>query len=87
MRILIALMLMITPVAAQTVNNTTVTMIGANQNVIVNQSGAGHSASVSLSGDGLSVSATQSGTTPKTFSLDVTCFANCPTSPYIINQY
>jgi hypothetical protein len=73
---------MITPVAAQTVNNTTVTMIGANQNVIVNQS-----ASVSLSGDGLSVSATQSGTTPKTFSLDVTCFANCPTSPYVINQY
>jgi hypothetical protein len=74
-------------VLAQTVNNVAVKIQGSNQNVIINQSGAGHVANFALSGDSISVIANQSGQTPQSFSLSVTCGSNCPSSPYIINQY
>jgi hypothetical protein len=72
---------------AQTVNNATVNIQGANQNVIITQSGAGHIANFSLNGDSISVIASQSGQTPQYFSLSVTCGIACPNSPYIVNQY
>jgi hypothetical protein len=75
------------PANSQQVNNATVNIQGASQNVTISQSGAGHSASMSLSGDSISVIANQSGTTPQSFNLSVTCGSNCPSSPYIINQY
>jgi hypothetical protein len=87
MRSLIALLLLTNASLAQTVNNATVNIQGASQNVSITQSGAGHTASMSLSGDSISVIANQSGQTPQSFSLSVTCGSNCPNSPYIINQY
>jgi len=72
---------------AQTVNNATVNIQGANQNVIITQSVAGHSANLQLEGNGINVSVTQSGITPQSFSLSVICGSSCPNSPYIINQY
>jgi hypothetical protein len=86
--ILLAISLFFSNIAhAQTVNNATVNIQGANQNVLITQSGAGHTANVTLSGDNVSVSASQSGITPQSFSLTVTCGSSCPNSPYIINQY
>jgi len=87
MRTFLALLLMTTAAYSQTVNNATVNLQGATQNVSITQSGAGHSASLSLSGDSISVIANQSGQTPQSFSLFITCGSNCPNSPYIINQY
>ena len=87
MRTLIALMLMITPVMSQTVNNSTVSMIGANQNVIVNQSGVGHSVNLNLYGNDIPVSINQSGITPQSFNLSVTCYSNCSSNPTVVNQY
>lgn len=87
MKTLIALLLFTTAATAQTVNNATVNIQGANQNVNITQSGAGHTASFSLSGDSISVNANQSGQTPQSFSLSVTCGSSCPSSPYIVNQY
>jgi uncharacterized protein YxeA len=72
---------------AQTINNANVNLQGANQYVSITQSGAGHTANFSLSGDSISVIASQSGQTPQSFSLSVTCGISCPNSPYIINQY
>jgi hypothetical protein len=86
--ILLAISLFFSNIAhAQTVNNATVNIQGANQNVLITQSGAGHTANLSLSGDSVSVIASQSGITPQSFSLSVTCGVSCPNSPYIINQY
>ena len=70
-----------------TVNNATVNMQGINQNVFITQYASGHSANLQLSGNGIEVSVNQSGITPQSFSLSVTCGSNCPNSPYIINQY
>ena len=87
-QILLAISLFFSNIAySQTVNNSTVNLQGANQNVNITQSGAGHSANVSLTGDNVSVIASQSGTTAQSFSLTVTCGSSCPNSPYIINQY
>jgi hypothetical protein len=72
---------------AQTVNNSTVNIQGANQNVIITQSASGHAANLQLVGDGVSVSVTQSGNTPQSFSLSIVCGSSCPNSPYVVNQY
>lgn len=84
-----ALLLLTISASAQTatVNNATVNIIGSTQNVIITQSAVGHSANLQLEGDSISVSVTQSGTTPQSFSLSVTCYSSCPTSPYVVNQY
>jgi hypothetical protein len=87
MKTLLAFLLMTTASFAQTVNNAIVNIQGANQNVSITQSAAGHSANLQLAGDGIEVSVTQSGISPQSFSLSVTCGISCPNSPYIINQY
>ena len=87
MKTLLALLLMTTPALSQTVNNATVNIQGANQNVSINQSGGFHSANVDLRGNGISFYGTQSGTTSQSYSITIDCGNNCPTNPYIINQY
>jgi hypothetical protein len=82
-----AILLLTVSANAQTVNNATVNIIGSTQNVVITQSAVGHSANLQLEGDSISVSVTQSGTTPQSFSLSVTCYSSCPTSPYVVNQY
>ena len=75
------------PANAQSINNATVNIIGNTQNVIINQSGADHTTHLSFTGNGVSAIISQSGNTPQSFSLSVTCGNNCPTSPYVVNQY
>jgi hypothetical protein len=87
MKTLIALLLMTTPALSQTVNNATVNIIGSLQNVSITQSGANHSATLNFTGDNISAIISQSGNTPQSFSLSVTCGLNCPNSPYIVSQY
>ena len=87
MKTLLALLLMTTPALSQTVNNATVNIIGSLQNVSITQSGANHSATLNLTGDNISAIISQSGTTPQSFSLSVTCGLNCPNNPYIVSQY
>jgi ABC-type thiamine transport system ATPase subunit len=87
MKTLFALLLMTTSAYSQTVNNATVNLQGANQSVSITQSGAGHSAYLNLTGDSISAIISQSGNTPQSFTLSVTCGFNCPNSPYIVNQY
>ena len=87
MKTLFALLLMTTPALSQTVNNATVNIIGSLQNVSITQSGANHSATLNFTGDNISAIISQSGTTPQSFSLSVTCGLNCPNSPYIVSQY
>ena len=87
MKTLLALLLMTTPALSQTVNNATVNIIGSLQNVSITQSGANHSATLNFNGDNISAIISQSGTTPQSFSLSVTCGLNCPNSPYIVSQY
>lgn len=87
MKTLIALLLMTMPAIAQTVNNATVNIIGSLQNVSITQSGANHSATLNFTGDNISAIISQSGNTPQSFSLSVTCGLNCPNSPYIVSQY
>ena len=87
MKTLIALLLMTTPALSQTVNNATVNIIGSLQNVSITQSGANHGATLNFTGDNISAIISQSGTTPQSFSLSVTCGLNCPNSPYIVSQY
>jgi hypothetical protein len=67
-------------------NNATVNLQGANQNVSITQFGTGHSASVTLRGDGVSAIISQTGNF-QSFSLNVSCGSNCPSSPYVVNQY
>ena len=87
MKTFIALLLMTTPAYSQTVNNATVTLQGANQSVSITQSGASHSANLNLVGDSINAIISQTGNTPQSFSLSVTCGYSCPVSPYIVNQY
>jgi hypothetical protein len=87
MKTLFALLLMTTSAFSQTVNNATVNLQGVNQSVSITQFGVGHSASLKLIGDSVSAIISQSGNTPQSFSLSVTCGFNCPNSPYIVNQY
>ena len=87
MKTLFALLLMTTSAFSQTVNNATVNIQGSHQSVSITQSGAGHSANLNLSGDTFSVIVFQSGNTPQSFSLSISCGSNCPNSPYIVNQY
>jgi hypothetical protein len=87
MKTLLALLLMTTPALSQTVNNATVNIIGSLQNVSITQSGANHSATLNFTGDNISAIISQSGNTPQSFSLSVTCGLNCPNSPYIVSQY
>ena len=87
MRTLTALLLFTVSANAQQVNNASINMQGVNQNVIITQSVAGHSANLQLVGDGINVSVTQSGNTPQSFSLSVSCYSVCPSSPYVVNQY
>ena len=87
MKTLLALLLMTSPAYSQTINNATVNIQGANQNVSITQSGAGHSATLNFTGNSISAIISQSGNTPQSFSLSVTCGVTCPSSPYIINQY
>jgi hypothetical protein len=84
---LAALLLLTVSANAQQVNNATVNIIGSTQNVSITQSSAGHSANLQLEGIGINVSVTQSGNSPQSFSLNVNCGNNCPTSPYVVNQY
>jgi hypothetical protein len=87
MKTLFALLLMTTPALSQTVNNATVNIIGSLQNVSITQSGANHSATLNFTGDNISAIISQSGNTPQSFSLSVTCGLTCPNSPYIVSQY
>jgi hypothetical protein len=73
--------------SAQSINNATVSIIGNTQNVIINQSGANHIATLNFTGDNISAIISQSGNTPQSFSLSVTCGLNCPNSPYMVSQY
>lgn len=85
---LLALTLFFNNIAhAQTVNNATVNIIGNTQNVIITQIGAGHSVNLSLAGDNIPVSVTQSGSTPQSFNLSITCYSNCSSNPTVVNQY
>jgi hypothetical protein len=86
MKTLLALFLMTTPALSQTVNNSTVNLIGTLQNVSITQLGIGHNATVTLSGDGVSAIISQRGNF-QSFSLSVSCGSNCPSSPYVVNQY
>ena len=86
-KLLIFLFLSSTSVSAQTINNATVNITGSTQNVSITQSSVGHSANLQLEGNGINVSVTQSGNTPQSFSLSVSCNSSCPSSPYIVNQY
>ena len=87
MKALVALLLLTVSANAQQVNNSTVNIIGSLQNVSITQSGANHSATLNFNGDNISAIISQSGTTPQSFSLSVTCGFNCPNSPYIVSQY
>ena len=87
MKSLAALLLLTVSANAQQVNNATVNIIGSTQNVTIIQSAAGHSANLQLEGYGINVSVNQSGNSPQSFSLSVSCGFSCPSSPYIINQY
>jgi len=87
MRTLAALLLFTISANGQTLNNATVNIQGVNQSVSITQSGAGHSANLNLVGDSITAIVSQSGNTPQSFSLSVTCGINCPNSPYIVNQY
>ena len=87
MKTLAIFLLMTIPAYGQTVNNATVNLQGNNQNVSITQSGASHSATLNLSGNNISAIVSQYGSTPQNFSLSVNCGSNCPTSPYIVNQY
>jgi cytochrome c-type biogenesis protein CcmE len=87
MRTFLALLLMTTAAHSQTVNNATVNIQGINQNVSITQSASGHVANLQLAGNGIEVSVTQSGISPQSFSLSITCGSSCPSSPYIVNQY
>ena len=78
---------MTTSAYSQTINNATVNIQGANQNVSINQSGGFHSATVDLRGNGISFSGTQSGSVSQSYSITIDCGNNCSTNPYIINQY
>jgi hypothetical protein len=90
MRTIIALLLMTGSVFAQTVsniNNATVNMQGANQNVSITQTGTGHSATVDLRGNNVSFIGSQNSSSPQSYSFSVDCGTSCPTSPYTITQY
>ena len=87
MKTLLALLLMTTSAHSQTVNNATVNLQGANQSVSITQLGGNKSATIAFNGDGLSAIINQTGSSPQSFSLSVTCNITCPTSPYIVNQY
>ena len=78
---------MTTSAYSQTVNNATVNIQGANQSVSITQSGGFHSATVDLRGNGILFSGTQSGAVSQSYSVTINCGNNCPTNPYIINQY
>ena len=87
MRTLAALLLLTVSANSQQINNATVNLQGTNQNVSITQSGASHSATLNFAGDSITAIISQSGNTPQSFSLSVTCGFNCPNSPYIVNQY
>jgi hypothetical protein len=87
MRTLIAILLMTSASYAQTVNNATVNIQGANQNVSITQSNSGHSATLNFNGDGITAVVSQSGVTGQSFNLTVVCGNSCTNSPYIVNQY
>ena len=78
---------MTTSAYSQNINNATVNLQGANQSVSITQLGTGHSATLNFTGNSISAIISQSGNTPQSFSLSVTCGNNCPTSPYVVNQY
>jgi ABC-type transport system involved in cytochrome bd biosynthesis fused ATPase/permease subunit len=87
-QILLALALFFSSIAhAQTINNATVNITGNTQNVIITQTGAGHSTNLTLVGDNIPVSVTQSGSTPQSFNLSITCYTNCSSNPTVVNQY
>jgi hypothetical protein len=87
MKTLAALLLLTVSANAQQVNNATVNIVGSNQNVIINQSGFGHSVNLNLYGNDIPVSVTQSGLTPQSFNLSITCYSNCSNAPTVVNQY
>jgi hypothetical protein len=72
---------------AQTINNATVNILGAGQNVTITQFNSNHFVNLQLVGDGINVTVTQSGNTPQSFSLNISCYSVCPSSPYVVNQY
>jgi len=87
MKSLLALLFLTISANAQQINNSTVNIIGNNQNVVINQSGVGHSVNLNLYGNDIPVSVTQSGLTPQSFNLSITCYSNCSNTPTVVNQY
>lgn len=88
MRYLIVLLLTTTNTAySQTVNNAVVNLQGINQGISITQSGSSHSATINLNGNNITAIISQSGNFPQSFSLSVSCGNNCPTNPYMVNQY
>lgn len=87
MKPLLFLLLLTISANAQQINNSTVNIIGNNQNVVVNQFGIGHSVNLNLYGNDIPVNVTQSGSTPQSFNLSITCYSNCFNAPTVVNQY
>jgi hypothetical protein len=91
MRTIIALLLMTSFAYAQTVsniNNATVNIQGANQNVSIIQSGTGnHTATVNSSGNDITVQVSQSGQQSRSIELNISCVSNCSSNPYIVDQH
>lgn len=87
MRSLFILFLFTTSACSQSLNNSIINLQGTNQNVIINQYGMSHSAIINLNGDGINAIISQSGNLPQNLNFSVTCGSNCPSNPYIINQY
>jgi hypothetical protein len=87
MKTFFALLLMTTAAFSQNVNNATVNIQGSIQNVSITQFNSNHFVNLQLVGDGINVSVTQSGNTPQSFSLNISCYSVCPSSPYVVNQY
>ena len=87
MRTFLALLLMTTAAYSQTVNNATVNLQGANQNVSISQSNSGHSINLDLRGDNITFIGSQYGSMGQSYSITINCGTSCPTSPYIVTQY
>ena len=85
MRSLLFYLILTVPVLAAG-NSVTVTSTGNAQNVTVTQTGGNHTANVTVNGNNPTVVVTQSGNTNQSVTVDVTCYQNCPTSPYVITQ-
>jgi hypothetical protein len=83
LRSLISFLILTVPVFAG--NSVTVTSTGNAQNVTVTQTGGNHTANVNVNGNNPTVVVSQTGSN-QSVTVDITCYSNCPTSPYVITQ-